>query len=178
MQSWKTLARQSLLNHGKFLQVEAHTVQLPDGRIITDWPWVITPDYINVVAITEEGRFLCFRQTKYSVDGTSLAPVGGYIEPGEDPLETAKRELHEETGYAAAEWLALGRYPVAGNRGAGVAYPFLARGARLVAPTHADDLEEQELLLLTRAEVEAALNAGEFKLLPWALAVALALRHA
>lgn len=177
MQSWKTLARQSLLDHGKFLRVEAHTVQLPDGRIISDWPWVITPDYINVTAVTEDGHFLCFRQTKYSVDGTSLAPVGGYIEPGEDPLETAKRELREETGYEAAEWLALGRYPVDGNRGAGVAYPFLARGARHVAPIHADDLEEQTLLLLTRAEVETALDAGEFKLLPWAVAVALALRH-
>ncbi|MBN2005186.1 MAG: NUDIX hydrolase [Anaerolineae bacterium] len=177
MQSWKTLSRQSILNHSKFLQVERHTVELPDGRVIADWPWVITPDYINVVAVTGDDLFLCFRQTKYSVDGVSLAPVGGYIEPGEDPLETAKRELHEETGYEAAEWLPLGRYPVDGNRGAGVAYPFLARGARCVAPTHADDLEEQELLLLTRAEVEAALDAGEFKLLPWAVAVALALRH-
>jgi ADP-ribose pyrophosphatase len=177
MQIWKTLSRRTLLNHSKFLVVESHTVELPDGRVIDDWPWVITPDYINVVAETEDGAFLCFCQTKYSVEGTSLAPVGGYLEPGEDPLAAAQRELLEETGFTAAEWIALGRYPVDGNRGAGVAYPFLARGARRVAKIHADDLEEQELLYLSRAEIEAALDAGEFRLLPWAVAVALALRR-
>jgi len=84
MKSWKTLARRTILQHSKFLVVEEHTVELPDGRIIEDWPWVITPDYINVTAVTTEGLFLCFRQTKYSVEGMSLAVVGGYLEPGED----------------------------------------------------------------------------------------------
>jgi ADP-ribose pyrophosphatase len=177
MQPWKTLARRTILNHSKFLAIEEHVVELPDGRIIDRWPWIITPDYINVTAVTEEGMFLCFRQTKYSVEGVSLAVVGGYLEPNEDPLEAAKRELLEETGYEASGWLALGRYPVDGNRGAGIAYPFLATGARRVTEIDADDLEEQELLLLSRAEVETALDAGEFKLLPWAVAVALALRR-
>jgi len=177
MQTWKTLARRTILNYSKFLVVEEHTVELPNGRIIDDWPWVITPDYINVTAVTEEGLFLCFRQTKYAVDGISLAVVGGYLEPGEDALAAAKRELREETGYEASTWLALGRFPVDGNRGVGVAYPFLATGARRVAEIDADDLEEQELLLLSRAEIEYALDAGEFKQLPWAAAVALALRQ-
>ena len=177
MQTWKTLARRAILNYSKFLVVEEHTVELPDGRIIAGWPWLITPDYINVVAVTEAGLFLCFRQTKYDVDGVSLAVVGGYLEPGEDPLAAAKRELREETGYEASAWLALGRFPVDGNRGAGIAYPFLATGARKVTAIDADDLEEQELVLLSRAEIETALDAGEFKSLPWAAALALALRH-
>lgn len=177
MESWKTLNRRTILNHSKFLRVESHTVQLPDGQIIEDWPWVITPDFANVIAETEDGRFLCFRQVKYSIDGPTLAPVGGYLEPGEDPLLSAQRELLEETGYEAGEWTELGRFPVDGNRGAGTAYLYLARGARQIAPRNADDLEEQTLLFLSRAELEAALLAGEFKLLPWATAVALALRR-
>ena len=177
MQLWKTLSRRVVLDQGKFLTVESHTVELPDGRVIPDWPWVITPDYVNVIAVTEDGEFLCFRQTKYGVDGTSFAAVGGYIEPGEEPLTAARRELLEETGYEAPEWIDLGHYRVDGNRGAGTAYLFLARGARRVADADADDLEEQDLLHLSRSALEAALAAGEFKLLPWATAVALALLH-
>lgn len=177
MKPWKTRARQTILDHSRFLRVESHAVELPDGRVIPDWPWVVTPDYVNIVAVTEAGAFVCFRQTKYAVEGTSLAPVGGYIEPGEDPRAAAQRELVEETGYTAPEWVDLGRYSVDGNRGAGTAHLFLARGARRVAAPDADDLEEQQLLLLSRAEVEAALRAGEFKLLAWATVMALALLH-
>lgn len=178
MQLWKTLSRQVLLNHSKFLTVENHTVELPGGRVISDWPWVVTPDYINVAAITEAGKFLCFRQTKYGVEGTSLAPVGGYLEPGEEPLSAAQRELLEETGYAAPEWSTLGQYVVDGNRGAGTAHLFLARGAYAVSQPNADDLEEQHLLQLSRAQVEAALAANEFKVLAWATVMSLALQQA
>jgi ADP-ribose pyrophosphatase len=177
MQSWKTLDRTVVYrpHEGKYLTVETHRVELPDGQVIEEWPWLVTPDYVNVVAITAEDRFLCFRQTKYAVEGTSLAVVGGYLEPGEDPLAAAQRELREETGYAAPDWVALGRYAVDGNRGCGHAHLFQARNAVWVQPIHADDLEEQELLLLSRAEVKWALRAGEFKVLAWATAIALAL---
>lgn len=175
MDSWKTLSRRTILDQGKYLRIENHTIKLPDGRIIEDWPWVITPDFANVLAVTPDGQYLVFRQTKYSVDGPSLAPVGGYIEPGEEPLVAAKRELLEETGFSAEEWISLGSFPVDGNRGAGVAHYFLARDAQPEAVIDADDLEEQELLLLNRDEIEKALAAGEFKLLPWMGIVALAL---
>lgn len=177
MQPWKTRSRKKILDCGKYLVVEAHTIELPDGRVLTDWPWVITPDYVNVAAVTVENEFLCFRQTKYAVVGTSLAPVGGYLDRGEAPLAAAQRELREETGYESPDWLSLGRYAVDGNRGAGVAHLFLARQAVRVAEIEADDLEEQELLHLSRAEVEAALAAGEFKVLAWAAVIALALQH-
>jgi ADP-ribose pyrophosphatase len=175
MKTWKTLSRTPILDTGKFLSVEYHTVELPDGRVITQWPWVITPDYVNVVAVTAGGRVLAFRQVKYGVEGTSLAPVGGYMEPGEDPLAAIRRELLEETGYTAPEWESLGAYRVDANRGSGMAHFFLARGAQRVAARDADDLEEQELLELTRAEVELALRQGEFKVLAWAAIMALAL---
>jgi len=176
MKTWKTLSRTPILNTGKYLSVEFHTVELPDGQVISEWPWVITPDYVNVVAVTPEGRFLAFRQVKYGVEGTSLAAIGGYIEPGEDPLAAARRELLEETGYTAPEWENLGVYRVDANRGSGMAYFFLARGAQRVAARDADDLEEQELLELTRAEIELALSQGEFKVLAWAAIMALALQ--
>ncbi|MCB9078148.1 MAG: NUDIX domain-containing protein [Anaerolineaceae bacterium] len=176
LKPWKTLARAKVLDYGKWLVIEKHTIELPDGRIIDDWPWVISPDYINVIAVTEDRRFMLFRQVKYCTDETSLAPVGGYLDPNENALDAAKRELFEETGYEAADWISLGQYCVDGNRGAGTAYLFLAQGAHQVAEPDADDLEEQELLFLDQAEVEQALLGGEFKVLSWATTVALALR--
>lgn len=177
MHPWKTLTRTLAYQspERKWLTVENHRVALPDGRVIDDWAWLITPDFVNVVVVTAEGKFLCFRQTKYAVRDTTLAVVGGYLEPGEDPLLAAQRELLEETGYVAAEWTALGCYAVDGNRGCGQAHLFLATGARWVQPIHADDLEEQELLLLSHAEISAALYAGEFRVVSWSTAVALAL---
>lgn len=177
MKPWKTLSRTTILEHGKYLTVEDHEIELPDGRVIPDWPWIITPDYVNVVPVAEEGRIVCFRQTKYAVEGMTLAPVGGYLDPGEEPLAAAKRELLEETGYEAATWEELGTYHVGASRGIALAHFFLATEARPVAEPDSDDLEEQELLLLTREEVEAALDAREFRVMPWAAVMALALRH-
>ncbi len=174
MQPWKTKSRRTILDHSKFLRVEEHEVELPDGQVINDWSWVITPDFVNVVAITVDGTFVCFRQIKYAA-GVTLGITGGYIEPGEDPLVAAKRELLEETGYEAPTWHRLGQYAVDGNRGAGRANLFLAVDAVQVAEPDADDLEELEIILLSQAEIEKALYDGEFKVLSWAAAVGLAL---
>ncbi len=177
MKPWKTTSRKTILNHSKWLQVEEHTVELPDGRTITQWPWIISPDYVNVVVVDREGLFLCFRQTKYAVYGLTLAPAGGYLEPGEDPLATARRELQEEMGYSSDEWHHLASLPVDGNHGAGTAHLFLALNAVRSGTTTADDLEEQELVRLSRSDIERALRQGDIRVLSWATAFALALLH-
>lgn len=177
MRVWRTLNRQTILKYSQFLSVENHTIELPNGRIIDEWPWVVTPDFVNVVAVDGNGRFLIFRQTKYAIDDTSFAPIGGYLEPGEEPLLAAQRELLEETGYAANDWHYLGSYAVDGNRGVGKAHFFLAQNAQPVTTINADDLEEQELLFLTREQVTSALLASEFKVLPWMASISLALNH-
>ena len=177
LRPFKTLSRRTIIDQGPYLTVESHTVEWPDGQVISDWPWIVGPDAAIVLAITCDGKFLCFRQTKYAVKGTSLAPVGGMIEPGEDPLDGAKRELLEETGFQSTNWIDLGSYKVDPNRGVGIRYLFLARDAQLVAEPSNDDIEDQELLHLAREELEDALRTGEFKVLSWAATVSLALQY-
>jgi ADP-ribose pyrophosphatase len=177
MKPWKTKNRQTILNQQPWLVVENHTVELPDGRLISDWPWIITPDYVNVVAVTVDERFICLRQVKYGLEGTTLGIVGGFVEVGEEPSQAARRELLEETGYEAADWVPLGSYRVDPNRGVAMGHLYLACQARYVMPRNADDLEEQEIVLLTRLGLEAALAGGEFKVLAWSAAIALALRQ-
>jgi ADP-ribose pyrophosphatase len=177
LRGWETVSRETLLHHNKFLTVENHTVRLPDGKMIPDWAWVIIPDAAIVLAVNEDGQFLCFRQTKYAVQGTTLAPVGGMIEPGEAPLDAAKRELLEEMGYEAPEWVSLGSHILDPNRGMATMHLFLALNARQVAPPQSDDLEDQDMLCLSRDELEKALFAGEFKVVAWSAVVALALNY-
>ncbi|MCJ7702468.1 MAG: NUDIX hydrolase [Anaerolineales bacterium] len=175
MKPWKTLARTKLLEHSPFLAVENHIVELPDGRIIDDWAWIITPDFVNVDPVTADNKIICFRQFKYAVEGLTLAPIGGHIDRNEDPLAAARRELIEETGYEAQTWIHLGSFRPLANRGAGMGHAFLAYGARKVCEPASDDLEEQELLFLDVDEVQQALIQGEFKVFSWATTVALAL---
>jgi len=174
---WETVSRKTILRHSKFLTVESHIVKLPDGQIIPDWAWLIIPSAAIVLAVTTDNKFLCFRQTKYAVEGTSLAPVGGMLEPNEKPLDAAKRELLEEMGYEASEWINLGSHILDPNRGIATMHLFLALNAKQVAKPNSDDLEDQELLLLTRSELENALKTGEFKILAWSAVVAMSLNY-
>ncbi len=154
MQNWRTQAQTVLqAGNGRFFKVEYHTVELPDGQVIEEWPWLITPDFVNVVAETAAGD-IC-RWTKY-VRGGVAGGDGRLPEPGEDLLTAAQRELLEEIGYVAAEWIDWAS-KVDGNCG-GTAHLFLAR-AEWRQPIDADDLEEQELLL-TRAECALRCSAG------------------
>ena len=173
----ETVSKKTILEHNKFLTVENHVVKFPNGQVIPDWAWVIVPDAAIVLALTENHQFLCFRQTKYAVSGTTLAPVGGLIEPGELPAAAAKRELLEETGYEAGEWVNLGSHILDPNRGMASMHLFLALNAKRVAEPDSDDLEDQDLLFLSRTELEIALKAGEFKILPWSAVVAFSLLY-
>lgn len=93
------------------------------------------------------------------------SPAGG-VDAGESPLEAAKRELLEETGFKADQWTSIGSFVVDGTRGICTAHLFSAELLRhAVAPT-TNDMEEFDLLFMSADEIRSAVRDGQIPLLP------------
>ena len=165
LKPWKVAASRDLLDASPFLKVRVETVDLPDGRRIEDYYQLDMPSFACIFAETEDGRVITYRQYRHGPRRVSLVFPGGHLSAGEDPLEAAKRELLEETGFEAASWTDLGGYMVNANQGGAVSHMFHATGCRRVADPQSDDLEETETLFLTRDELLAAIGRGEIALL-------------
>ena len=178
LQTWKTLSSQELLARPPGLRVSGESVQLPDGRIIDDYYQIELPEYAVVFARTAEGTVVMERLYKHGTRRIILALPAGYLEPGEAPLEGAKRELLEETGYEADNWCSLGIYVVNSNYGCGKAHIYLARGARKIQNPDSNDLEDTEIVLMTPKEVIQAVINGQVATLSGIASIALALNPA
>lgn len=166
LKPWKVLERRTLLDTGPFLRVHAETVETPEGRRVENFYQVEQADFVLMFVEDEEGRALMLRTYKHGPRRVSQTFPAGALNPGEDPLVAAKRELLEETGYAAEDWTALGSYVVQGNQRGCVCHMFHARNARKVTEADSGDLEEMRLELLSRAELIAAAAEGDYALLP------------
>ncbi|MDO4436504.1 MAG: NUDIX hydrolase [Coriobacteriaceae bacterium] len=85
---------------GRMLDVRTAEVRLPNGRV-TGRDLVRHPGAAAVVALTESGKIVLVRQYRTAIDRVTVEIPAGKLDPGEDPLECAKRELLEETGFKA-----------------------------------------------------------------------------
>jgi len=177
LQPWQTLNSRLLLDRSPWLRVLAEDVQLPDGRVVEAYLRLDTPDYIMVVPVDEGGRIGFIRSYKRGVDDIDLQPPAGMIEPGEDALASAQRELLEEMGCQADSWQGLGKYVIGGNMRGGWAHIFLATGCRQVAAPDSGDLEEQEVVWLSEPEAQALWAGGELAQMSSAAALGLAFAH-
>jgi 8-oxo-dGTP pyrophosphatase MutT (NUDIX family) len=118
------------------------------------------PDWVNVLAVTPDGRLVLVKQFRHGIDGFSLEIPGGVVEPGEDPVAAGVRELREETGFAGpGAQLLASVHPnpaVQNNR----CHVVLVKGAVPSGPTDWDPDEEIEVSTMAVGEVFDAARAG------------------
>ena len=92
---------------GHFLDVRRDMVRLPDGKSASR-EYIVHPGAVMVVPLLDDGRVVVERQWRYPLARAMLEFPAGKLDPGEAPFTCGVRELHEETGYRAAEWARAG----------------------------------------------------------------------
>lgn len=96
--SWKVCSS-TYIHKGPWATLRADKCKMPDGRIVDEYYVLEYPNWVNAVAITEEGKILMVRQYRHAANIVSLEIPGGVIDGDEKPEEAMRRELLEETGY-------------------------------------------------------------------------------
>lgn len=171
---WKVVRQNQVLDD-PYVKVTMQEVQLPDGQIIPDWPFVHTRDYVNALVLDSEGQVMIIEGYRHGLGRSSWQVVGGYLEPGEEPLVAIQRELLEETGYQAKEWTDLGTFVMDANRHVGVGTFFLAKNAQKVTEPDHDDLEEFIVRWVSPSVLKQALFDGRVGIISYAVNIALGL---
>lgn len=119
-----------------------------------------SPDWVNVVALTGADEVVLIRQYRFGVRAVTLEIPGGLGEPGEDPIEAARRELLEETGFSCTRIEPLGRtHPNPAIQG-NWCHTALATGCRKVAVPALDEREDIEVELRPVLEVPQLIASG------------------
>ena len=144
---------------GKLLHVRRDTVRLPDGKLATR-EYVVHGGAVLIVPVLPDGRLVVERQYRYPLDRVFVEFPAGKLDPGEDELVTAQRELREETGYEAATWTPLGTIHTLISYTNEKIDLYLAEGLSHVG-ARLDDGEFLEIVTLGVDEMLAALDRGE-----------------
>ena len=159
---WSVLSSEYLLREGAWCTVRRDMVQLPKGAIIPEWYVFEFPSWANVIAITKEGKMVLVSQYRHGIGRTNYELCAGLVDPTDvSPMEGAKRELEEETGYGGGRWSLYMTTSANPSNHNNLNYTFLAEDVELVAERHPEESEDLDVYLFTKAEVREILEQGE-----------------
>ncbi len=145
---------------GVLLEVRKDRVLLPNGKESAR-EYIVHPGAVVVLAFLDNGKLLFERQFRYPLRRVFLELPAGKIDPGEPILDTARRELLEETGYVAASWERLGvMHPCIGYSDERIEI-FAARELHLAGEKQLDHNEFLDVIEISPEEAKAAVFRGE-----------------
>lgn len=145
----------------KWLTVRKDNVRLPSGYEIDDFYVLEYPNFVNVIAITVDNKFIIEQQYRHGIQQVTYELCAGGCETEETPLETAKRELLEETGYAGGEWLEYMQTAPDSNSRTSVCTTYIALGVEKIKEQALENSEDIKVHLLSLDEIEILLKTGK-----------------
>lgn len=174
---WRTLRSELIFDH-RWYKLRRDHVALPSGQELDDYFVSVRPDVVLVFGVTADQQVLLVRQYKHAAADIFLELPGGVVDEGEPtPLAAARRELLEETGYAADELELLLEATDNPTKDTNRLYFFLARNARRVAEQNLDETENIEVLTVPLTEIEALVLSGQIRVAGSVALCLLALRR-
>ena len=162
MKKWDIL-KSTYIYRCKWLTLRKDHVRLNKDVEIEDFYVLEYPDWINVIAITEDGLFIIEEQYRHGIQEINYEICAGMRDEGEMPLEAAKRELLEETGYGDGEWTAYGEYAPNTSSMTNTCYTFVATDVRKISNPHPEKTEDIKIHLLTLSEIQHLLITNKIQ---------------
>lgn len=159
---WEILESEYLIRR-PWLTARRDHVRLPDGVENKEYYVLEYPDWVNVIAITVDGKFVMERQYRHGLQWTGYEICAGVCESGESPLEAAKRELWEETGFGGGEWKLQMTISANTSTMTNLCHCFVATGVERISEQHLEATEDISVHLLTVDEVRNLLVGNEIR---------------
>ncbi len=166
---WKLL-KQEYIEKNKWVKLRKDTCTV-NGKRIDDYYVLALQDVSCVVALTKEKKIILVKEYKHGVQKEILQLPCGYVDKGEKPLETAQRELAEETGYVSEKWRFLGKCTGSPGRLNHYYHFFLAEECELKKNQQLDDIETLHVLechlheikeIMKQSNIDMTISTGLF----------------